>query len=111
MAVLMPCKAWPIKLYPALHLSPVKCTVKPKAAGFTRIRVSEVPNVGMMQVKPAPKDFSKCKNQMFISLKNSLDTCPVSQEKIGKFGNTHLSHGKSDGSFVVGNGPRWALPK
>jgi len=38
-AVFMACKARPIKLYPTLHLSPVKCTVKPKGAGFTRIRV------------------------------------------------------------------------
>jgi len=57
MAVFMPCKA-----YATLHLSPVKCTVKPKAAGFTRIRVCEEPSVGMMQVKPAAKDFTKCKD-------------------------------------------------
>ncbi len=45
MAVFMPCKARPIKLYPTLHLSAVKCTVKPKApVGFTRIRVCEEPN-------------------------------------------------------------------
>jgi hypothetical protein len=49
-AVFMPCKASPIKLYLTLHLSAVKCTVKPKAAGSTKIRVSEEPNVGMMQV-------------------------------------------------------------
>ncbi len=80
----MPCRAWPTKLYPTLHLSPVKCTVKPKAAGFTRIRVCEEPNVSMMQVKPDAKDFTRCKDQIFISLKFSLDTCPVSQEKIQK---------------------------
>jgi len=44
----MPCKAWPIKLHATSDISPVKCTVKPKAAGFTRIRVWEEPNVGMM---------------------------------------------------------------
>ncbi len=66
MAVLMPCKARPIKLYPTLHLTPVKCTVKPKAAGFIRIRVHEEPNVGMMQVKPAAKDFIECKDQIFF---------------------------------------------
>jgi hypothetical protein len=66
----MACKAWPIKLYPTLHLSPVKCTVKRKAAEFTkmctvkrkaaeftRIRVCEELNVGMMQVKPAASDY------------------------------------------------------
>ncbi len=58
MAVFIACKARPIKLYPTLHLSPVKCTVKPKAAGFTRIRVCEEPNVGMIQVKAAAKDFT-----------------------------------------------------
>jgi hypothetical protein len=84
MAVFMPCKAWPIKLHATLDLSPVKCTVKPKAAGFTRIRVCEEPNVGMTQVKLAAKDFTECKDQFFISLKFSLDTCPVSQEKIQK---------------------------
>ncbi len=63
----MPCKAWPIKLYPTLHLSPVKCTVKAKAAGFTRIRDCEELNVGMMQVKPPAKDFTECKDQIFIS--------------------------------------------
>jgi hypothetical protein len=84
MAVFMACKARPIKLYPTLHLSPVQCTVKPKAAGFTRIRVCEEPNEGMMQVKPAAKDFTWCKDQSFISLKFSLDTCPVSQGKIQK---------------------------
>jgi hypothetical protein len=67
MAVFMPCKAWPIKLYPTLHLSPVKCTVKAKAAGFTRIRDCEELNVGMMQVKPPAKDFTECKDQIFIS--------------------------------------------
>jgi hypothetical protein len=61
MGVFMPCKGLPIKLYPTLHLSPVKCTVKPKAAGFTRIRVCEEPKVGMMQVKAAAKDFTECK--------------------------------------------------
>jgi len=45
MAVFMPCKARPIKLYPTLHLSAVKCTVKPKApAGFTKIRACKEPN-------------------------------------------------------------------
>jgi hypothetical protein len=77
-------KDWPIKLYPTLPLSPVKCTVKPKAAGFTNIRVCEEPNIGMMQVKPTAKDFTECQEQIFISLKFSLDTCPVSQEKIQK---------------------------
>ncbi len=46
MAVFMPCKAWPIKLDATLHLFPVKCTVKPKAAGFTRIRVCAELNAG-----------------------------------------------------------------
>jgi len=78
MAVFMACKARPIKLHPTLHLSPVKCTVKPKAAGFTRIRVCEELNVGMMQVKPAAKDFTECKDQIFISLKISPSTCLVS---------------------------------
>ncbi len=78
MAVFMACKARPIKLYPTLHLSPVKCKVKPKAVGFTRIRVCEELNVGMMQVKPAAKDFTKYKDQIFISLKFSLNTCSVS---------------------------------
>ncbi len=82
----MPCKARPIKLYPTLHLSAVKCTVKPKPAGFTRIRVCEEPKVGKMQVKAAAKDFTKCIDlfQIFISLKFSLDTCRVSQEKDAK---------------------------
>jgi hypothetical protein len=62
MAVFMPCKVWPIKLHATLHLSPVKCTVKLKAASFTRIRVCEEPSVSMMQVKPAAKDFTKCKD-------------------------------------------------
>jgi len=84
MAVFMACKAQPIKLYPTLHLSPVKCTVKPKAAGFTKIRVCEELNLGMMQVKPTAKDFIECKDQIFISLKFSLNTCPVSQEKDSK---------------------------
>jgi len=84
MAVFMACKSRPIKLYPTLHLSQVKCTVKPNAAGFTRIRVCEAPKVGVMQVKPAAKDFTGCKDQIFISLKFTLDTCPVSQEKIQK---------------------------
>jgi len=84
MAIFMACKARPIKLYPTLHLSPVKCTVKPKAADFTRIRVCEEPNVGMMQVKLAAKDFTRCKDQIFISLKISLHTCLVSQENIQK---------------------------
>jgi len=84
MAVFMTCKARPIKLYPTLHLSLVKCKVKPKVAGFTTIRVCEELNVGMMQVKPAAKDFTECKDQIFISLKFSLNTCPVSQEKIQK---------------------------
>jgi hypothetical protein len=65
-------------------LSSIKCTVKHKAAGFTRIRVSEEPNVVMMQVKPTAKDLTKCKDQILISLKISLDTCLVSQEKIQK---------------------------
>jgi hypothetical protein len=68
MGVFIACKARPIKLYLTIHLSPVKCTVKPKAAGFTRIRVCEEPNVGMMQVKAAAKDFTKCKDQILISL-------------------------------------------
>ncbi len=38
----------------------------------------------MMQVKPAAKDLTKCKDQILISLKFSLDTCLVSQEKIQK---------------------------
>ncbi len=84
MAVLMPCKAWPIKLHATLHLSPAKCTEKPKAVGFTRIRVCEEPNVGMTQVNPAAKNFIECKDQILISLKISLDTCPISQEKIQK---------------------------
>jgi hypothetical protein len=84
MAVFMACKARPIKLYPTLHLSPVKCTVNPKAAGFTRLRVCEELKVRIMQVKPAAKDFAGCKDQIFISLKFSLNTCPVSQEKIQK---------------------------
>jgi hypothetical protein len=79
----MPCK--PIKLYATLHLSPIKCTVKLKAAGFTRIGVCEEQNVGMMQVKPAAKDFTKCKDQIFISLKFSLDTCLLSHEKMQKY--------------------------
>jgi len=33
------------------------------------------------------------------------------RKRFKKFGNTHLSHGKSGGSFVVGNGPRWGLTK
>jgi hypothetical protein len=77
MAVFMPYKAWPIKLSTTLHLSQVKCIVKPKATGFTRIRVCEEPNVRMMQVKPASKDFTKCKDQIFIFSQFSLDTCPV----------------------------------
>jgi len=84
MAVFMACKAQPIKLYPTLHLSQIKCTVKPKAAGFSRIRVCEEPNVVMMQVKPTTKDFTGCKDQIFISLTFSFDTCPISQEKIQK---------------------------
>ncbi len=76
----MACKARPIKLYPTLHLSPVK----PKAAGFTRIRVCEELTVGMMQIKPTAKDFTECKDQIFISLKVSLNICPVSQEKDSK---------------------------
>jgi hypothetical protein len=79
----MPCKVWPLKVEPVLHLSQVKCTVKPKAAGFTRIRVTEEPNVGMMQVKPTAKDFTKCKDQILISL-FPLDTCSVLQDKIQK---------------------------
>jgi hypothetical protein len=78
MAVFMACKGRPIKLYPTLHLSQVKCPVNPKAAGFTRIRVCKEPNIGMMQVKPAAKDFTKCKDQILISLKFSLDTYQVS---------------------------------
>jgi len=84
MAVFMACKAQAIKLYPTLHLSPVECTVKPKAAAFTKIRVCEEPNLGMMQVKPAAKDFTGCKDQIFISLKFTLDTCAVSQGKDSK---------------------------
>jgi len=84
MAVFMACKARPIKLYPTLHLSLVECTIKPKATGFTRIRVCEEPNVGMMQVKPIAKDFIGHKDQIFISLKFTLDTCLISQEKIQK---------------------------
>ncbi len=76
MAIFMPCK--PIKFYATLHLSPIKCTVKLKAAGFTRIGVCE-------EVKPAAKDFTKCKDQIFISLKFSLDTCLVPPEKIQKY--------------------------
>jgi hypothetical protein len=38
----------------------------------------------MMQVKPAAKDFTKCKDRILISLKFSLNTFPVSQEKIQK---------------------------
>jgi hypothetical protein len=65
-------------------LPTIKCTVKPKAAGFSKIRVCAQPNAGMMQVQLAAKDFTQCKDQIFISLKFSLDTCPVSQEKIQK---------------------------
>jgi hypothetical protein len=61
MAIFMACKVPPVKLYPTLHLSPIKCTVKPKAVGFTKIRVCEEPNVGMMQVKPAAKVFTGVK--------------------------------------------------
>ncbi len=61
MAVFMPCKARPIKLYPTLHLSTVKCT---------------------MQVKAAAKCIDLF--QIFISLKFSLDTYRVSQEKDSK---------------------------
>jgi len=89
----MACKARPIELYPTLHLSPIKCTVKPKAARFTRIRVYEELNEGMMQVKPTAKDFTECKDQIFISLQFPLNTCPVSQEKIQKDSKYHLSHG------------------
>jgi hypothetical protein len=63
-------------------LPSIKCTVKPKAAGFTRIRVCEEPNEGMMQVKLAAKDFTECKDQILISSRFSLDTCLVSLEKI-----------------------------
>jgi len=66
MAIFMPCKAWPIKLHATLDLSPVKCTVKPKAAGFSRISACEEPNVGMMQVKPVAKDLTECKDQILI---------------------------------------------
>jgi hypothetical protein len=84
MAVFMACKGQPIKLYPTRLLSPVKCTVKPKAVGFTRIRVCEERNVGLMQVKHPAKVFTECKDQIFISLKFSLNTCPVSHKKIQK---------------------------
>jgi len=84
MAVFMPYKGRPIKLYHTLHLSQVKCTVKPKAASFTRIRVCEEPNLGMMQVKHPAKVFTECKDQIFISLKFSLNTYPISHEKIQK---------------------------
>jgi hypothetical protein len=77
MAVFITYKGRPIKLYPTLHLSPVKCPVNPKAASFTKIRVCKEPNIGMMQVKPTAKDFTKCKDQILISLK-------FSQEKIRK---------------------------
>jgi len=100
MAVFMACKARPIKLYPTLHLSPIKCTVNPKAAGFTRIRVCEELNLGMMQVKPTAKDFTGHKDQIFISLKFTLHTCPVSQENIKKDSKYPAIHGKSGGSFV-----------
>jgi hypothetical protein len=84
MAVFMPCKAWPIKLYTTLHLSQVKCTVKPKAAGFTRIKICEEPNVGMMQVKPAAKDFKECKYQIFISKDSkNLEYPPITWKKVG----------------------------
>jgi len=56
----------------------------PKVAGFTKIRVYAKPNASMMQVKPTTKDFTKCKDQIFISWKFSFDTCSVSQEKIQK---------------------------
>jgi len=65
-------------------LPSIKCTVKPKAVGFSKIRVCAQPNAGMMQVQPVAKEFTQCKDQIFISLKFSLDTCPVSQEKIQK---------------------------
>jgi hypothetical protein len=86
-------KARFVELYPTLHLSLVKCTGKPKAAGFTRIRVYEELNEGMMQVKPTAKDFTECKDQIFISLQFPLNTYPVSQEKIQKDSKYHLSHG------------------
>jgi hypothetical protein len=66
MAVFMACKARPIKLYPTLHLAPVKCTVKPKAASFTRIRVCEEPNVGMMQVSPLPRNLPSVKTKFLF---------------------------------------------
>jgi hypothetical protein len=88
----MACKARLVELYPTLHLSPVKCTVKPKATCFTRIRVCEELNEGMMQVKVA-KDFTECKDQIFISLQFPLNTYPVSQEKIQKDSKYRLSHG------------------
>jgi hypothetical protein len=37
----------------------------------------------MMQVKPTAKDFTKCKDQILISL-FPLDTCSVLQDKIQK---------------------------
>jgi hypothetical protein len=63
MAVFIACKARPIKLYLTTHLSPVKCTVKPKAAGFTRIRVCEEPNVAMTQVKALPRTLPSVKTK------------------------------------------------
>jgi hypothetical protein len=64
----------------------------------------------MIQVKAAAKYFTKCIDlfQIFISLKFSLDTCRVSQEKDSKkkIRNTYLSYAKSGASFVVGNSPR-----
>jgi hypothetical protein len=79
----MPCKVWPLEVDPALHRSQVKCTVQPKAAGFTRIRVTEEPNVGMMQVKPTAKDFTKCKDQIFISLFPRFKIPTYHMEKVG----------------------------
>jgi hypothetical protein len=66
MAVFMACKALPIKLYPTLDLAPVKCTVKPKAPGFTRIRVCEEPNIGMMQVSLLPRHLPSLKTKFLF---------------------------------------------
>jgi hypothetical protein len=97
---------------PYIHPSPVKCTIKPKEAGFTRIRVCEEPNVGRTQVKPAAKDFTKSKGQIFISLKFCFDTCPVSLEKIQKDSKYPPITWKKSGGFCGRQWPKMgALPE
>ncbi len=64
----------------------------------------------MMQVKPAAKDLTKCKDQILISLKFSLDNCLVSQEKIQKDSKyPPITWKKGGGSFVVVNGPNGGI--